>query len=194
MKRKQCPECGTMLAPTDLACPNCGFSFSGVEAPATGATTKFNLNAKLPDILLNSLNEDIKADQITYYKRLMGFSDRSDNIVFAQSYNKKQSLALIWDLLVAKSYILSFEKNGILFIGIGKSGQFTGENAYLTDLEIREFDFRYGIGKRVITIRSTKGLIKLSCPSTIKMNTFQKKNLSNLGELTDSYNTWIDQQ
>ncbi|MBW1606203.1 zinc ribbon domain-containing protein [Lactobacillus sp. Sy-1] len=198
MKSKKCPECGTPVTANDTVCPNCGFSFRAVNAIGAGGiptgNNGYNLNVKLPEIISSSLNEDIQVNQITTYKKSMGFSDRTDNIVFAQNYNKKQPLALIWDLLVAKSYILSFEKDGILFIGIGASGQLTGKNAYLADLEIKEFDFRYGFGKRVLTIRSTRGLIKLTCPLTIKQNTFQKRNLTNIGELTDQYNVWIDQK
>ncbi|UQS86098.1 zinc ribbon domain-containing protein (plasmid) [Nicoliella spurrieriana] len=199
MNNKKCPECGTQVNANDEFCPNCGFSFKLVNAIGAGDQStidgiKYNLNAKVPEIIASGLNEDIKPTQVAAYKRSMGFANRTDNILFAQNYDKHKSLSLIWDLLDAKSYILSFEHDGILFIGLGIAGQFTGKNAYLSDSEIKEFDFRYGFGKRVITIRSTRGLLKLTCPSTIKLNTLQKQNLANLGELTDQYNIWVDEK
>ncbi|MHA8111360.1 zinc-ribbon domain-containing protein [Lactobacillaceae bacterium Melli_B4] len=196
MASKTCPECGASLALTDTFCPNCGFDLTAVHAigASNDLKRKFNLNVKMPGIIATSLKEDLQVQQIADYKRSMGFPDRVDNIVFAQNYNPKQSLTLIWDLLTAKSYILSFEKHGILFIGLGAAGQFTGKNAYLADDEIREFDFRYGFGKRVLTIRSTRGTIKLMCPLTIKWKSFQKQNLARLGQLTDQYNRWVDEQ
>lgn len=72
----------------------------------------------------------------------LGFSDSSDNLAFVESLSNLNWLSTELAALADKLYIISFEKNGLLFMGINKLYQFTGNDKFISFTDFGAIEFK----------------------------------------------------
>ncbi|TPR12777.1 zinc-ribbon domain-containing protein [Apilactobacillus timberlakei] len=188
-----CPNCGETLENNQNFCTNCGYSINGeknnsVDNNSVNNQNNFNINEPAPVGIKGGLNRDLKEPQILSYKQKMGLKTGIENVLIGQVANMgKMVVSAAWASLSVKFFVLSFEEQGIVLMGVNMQGKFNGKNAFITKDSISETKHRAGFLKQVVTIISNGGKNKFYCPSMVLGSSFQSHNVKNIDEILNKY-------
>ena len=72
-----------------------------------------------------------KISAIADKKVSLGYSDDTSRLAYVEVSNKLEYLIGGWNALLNKLYIISFEVDGLLFMGVGLTNQFTGNDKFM---------------------------------------------------------------
>ncbi|TPR16683.1 zinc-ribbon domain-containing protein [Apilactobacillus timberlakei] len=187
-----CPNCGEKVESDQNFCTNCGYSLNGnndnVKKQQLEEKDEININEPAPVGIKGGLNRDLKEPQILNYKQKMGLKTGIENVLIGQIPNMgKMIISAAWAALSAKYFVISFEEQGIVLIGINAQGRFNGKNAYIPKESISSISYRPGVLKMVLTIVANGGKNKFNCPSTILGSPFQSQNIQNRESILQEY-------
>ncbi|MFL4498500.1 hypothetical protein [Weissella sp. MSCH1] len=73
----------------------------------------------------------VKLSNIAAKKVSLGYSDDTSRLAYVQVSNKMEYLIGGWNALLNKIYIISFEDDGLLFMGVGLTNQFTDNDKFI---------------------------------------------------------------
>lgn len=188
-----CPNCGEELKDNPKFCPNCGNKLINDNEESTENIAnnednerKINVNAPAPSRI--GYGNDIKSDRIIAYKRAMGLESTADNVVAAQTANMGRiMLSPLYASLTQKWFVLSFEKDGILFIGLNTLSHFTGKNMFVPKESITDLEYRTGLLRKVFSFKLDGRKMKYYLPITILTADFQHANMAKLDSLVSQY-------
>lgn len=186
-----CPNCGDELVSVTKFCPNCGNELN-VKIDSISKDTEsisfsdVNFNAPAPAKI--GYGNDMKSDRVIAYKRAMGLEPTDDNVVVGQSANMVRMLiSTAYAALTQKWFVLSFEKDGILFIGLNNLSRFTGKNIFIPKESISDISYRGGLLRKVLSVTVDGRTNKYYLSKVIMVCDFQSKNMENLDDLIDQY-------
>lgn len=197
MAMKFCPNCGDKLENIKKFCPNCGESLavegSSVEDTATVVESNqgeqvHNVNYNAPVPAKIGFGNDLKTDRVIAYKRLMGIEPKADNVVVAESANMGRMLiSTAYAAMTDKWFVLSFEKDGVLFMGINKLSRFNGKNIFIPKESISEMDYKNSVLRKVFSFKTDGRKNKYYLSPFLLTCDFQKKNMENLDSFIAQY-------
>lgn len=80
----------------------------------------------------------LKLEDIAAKKVSLGYSGDTSRLAYVETSNKLEYLIGGWNALLNKIYVISFEEDGLLFIGINMVNQFTDNDKFipLSDLGV----------------------------------------------------------
>lgn len=197
MAMKFCPNCGDRLENIKKFCPNCGESLavegSSVEDTATVVESNqgeqvHNVNYNAPVPAKIGFGNDLKTDRVIAYKRAMGIEPTADNVVVAESANMGRMLiSTAYAAMTDKWFVLSFEKDGVLFMGINKLSRFNGKNIFIPKESISEMDYKNSVLRKVFSFKTDGRKNKYYLSPFLLTCDFQKKNMENLDSFIAQY-------
>ena len=197
MAMKFCPNCGDRLENIKKFCPNCGESLavegSSVEDTATVVESNqgeqvHNVNYNAPVPAKIGFGNDMKTDRVIAYKRAMGIEPTADNVVVAESANMGRMLiSTAYAAMTDKWFVLSFEKDGVLFMGINKLSRFNGKNIFIPKESISEMDYKNSVLRKVFSFKTDGRKNKYYLSPFLLTCDFQKKNMENLDSFIAQY-------
>lgn len=188
-----CPKCGNKIEGNQNFCTNCGYEInSNIEQSSSNNDSNnkmsFDINEPAPVGIKGGLNRDLKEPQILSYKQKMGLDTGIENVLIGQVANMgKMMVSTAWASLSVKFFVLSFEKQGIILLGVNMQGKFNGKNAFIDKDTISEIKHRSGLLKQVVTIISNGGKNKFYCPSMVLGSSFQSENIKNIDKIFSQY-------
>lgn len=189
MAIKFCPNCGDKLVSVTKFCPNCGNSLtesSGFSSVDNEKVHSINVNAPVPAKI--GYGNDIKSDRVIAYKRAMGIEPTADNVVVAQTANMgRMMISTAFAALTQKWFVLSFEKDGILFIGINNLSRFTGKNIFVPKESISDIGYRGGFLRKVFSFKTDGRNNKYYLSTVMLVSDFQGRNMEKLDDFIELY-------
>ncbi|WP_238142515.1 SHOCT domain-containing protein [Weissella confusa] len=80
----------------------------------------------------------LKLEDIAAKKVSLGYSGNTSRLAYVETSNKLEYLIGGWNALLNKIYVISFEEDGLLFMGINMVNQFTDNDKFipLSDLGV----------------------------------------------------------
>lgn len=80
----------------------------------------------------------LKLEDIAAKKVSLGYSGDTSRLAYVETSNKLEYLIGGWNALLNKIYVISFEEDGLLFMGINMVNQFTDNDKFipLSDLGV----------------------------------------------------------
>ncbi|CAI2550114.1 hypothetical protein AKUH3B101J_00410 [Apilactobacillus kunkeei] len=192
MSLKFCPNCGAKLVSITKFCPNCGnsldVSVSSVPFEENNVEKLHSINFNAPVPARIGYGNDIKSDRIIAYKRAMGIEPTADNVVVAQTANMgRMMISTAFAALTQKWFVLSFEKDGILFIGINNLSKFTGKNIFIPKESISDIGYRGGFLRKVFSFKTDGRNNKYYLSTVMLVCDFQGRNMEKLDSFIELY-------
>ncbi|CAI2606311.1 MAG: zinc ribbon domain-containing protein [Apilactobacillus sp.] len=192
MAMKFCPNCGDKLENIKKFCPNCGESLTMedtstvVESNQEEPIHNVNYNAPVPAKI--GFGNDFKTDRVIAYKRAMGIEPTADNVVVAEAANMGRMLiSTAYAAITDKWFILSFEEDGVLFMGINKLSRFTGQNIFIPKESISEMGYKNSVLRKVFSFKTDGRKNKYYLSPFLLNCDFQKKNMEKLDSFIAQY-------
>ncbi|RRG09836.1 MAG: SHOCT domain-containing protein [Lactobacillus sp.] len=85
---------------------------------------------------------DLNIENIKNKKISLGFPENTDNLAYVETLSSLNWLSVDLAVLTDKTYIISFEENGLLFMGISKLFHFTGNDKFIPLSEFGAIEFK----------------------------------------------------
>ncbi|EHO50738.1 zinc ribbon domain-containing protein [Lentilactobacillus kisonensis] len=126
----------------------------------------------------------LNLDNLNAYRRQLGYP-RTDNICVYGYFFSTGAIVLLGPIgaLTSKYYMISFEKDGILFLGIGMTQHFNGQNSFVNFSDISSIKFT-NVGMNYhLDVKSPKGEIKAKIGKLILGHSWQGENGKKLYEM-----------
>lgn len=178
-----CPKCGTKQPSTDAEMKDNTLDVPLSEISAKATSDQIAIDALIPPTNMSGVNRDIRPERISEYKQEMGFPGKVDNVLYIQNnYMKKMLLIGALATLNNKMMFVSFEEQGILFVGYDLVGHFNGVNTFVPNNEIQEIHLTSGVMQNKLKIVTVKERLNFLAPKLLVGAPYQKQNLNSLME------------
>lgn len=192
MALKFCPNCGDKLENIKKFCPNCGESLTMEDASTVVESNQeepvHNVNYNAPVPAKIGSGNDLKIDRVIAYKRAMGIKPTADNVVVAEAANMgKMLISTAYAAITDKWFVLSFEKDGVLFMGINKLSRFNGQNLFIPKASISEMGYRSSVLRKVFSFKTDGRKNKYYLSPFLLTCDFQKRNMEKLDSFIAQY-------
>lgn len=126
----------------------------------------------------------LNLNNLNAYRRQLGYTS-ADNICVYGYFFSTGAIVLLGPIgaLTSKYYMISFEKDGILFLGIGMTQHFNGQNSFVNFSDISSIKFtNVGLNYH-LDVKSPKGEIKAKVGKLILGHSWQGENGKKLYEM-----------
>lgn len=85
---------------------------------------------------------DLNIENIIEKKKQLGFSEQTDNLAYIETLSNLNWLSVDLAVLTDNMYVISFEDNGLLFMGISKFNHFTGHDKFMPLSQFGAINFK----------------------------------------------------
>ena len=87
----------------------------------------------------------VKLNNIAAKKVSLGYSDDTSKLAYVQVSNKLEYLIGSWNALLNKIFIISFENDGLLFMGVSLTNQFTDNDKFIPIEQLGSISYKKSI-------------------------------------------------
>lgn len=126
----------------------------------------------------------LKLDNINAYRNRLGFNS-TDNICVYGYFFRTAALIALGGLVgfASKYYIISFEHDGVLLLGLGITERFNGKNSFINFSDISSIKLSSFGSNYHLTVGSSKGEIKAKIVKMMLGRPWQAQNAKKLAKL-----------
>lgn len=180
---KYCPYCGRQLAATDAFCPYCG-KLQPANAPATAVTPPVAPAPEPPTpspVEPSSFGSAMQPANLTAYRQALGYT--APDALWLYGFFMGRSWGIVTAIIAISSsnyYIVSFEPDGLLFLGIDLKTRFNGQNSFVNFQDIQNFRFTTGVMNCHLVADAPQGKIDVKIGKFLKGHPWQAANLKQL--------------
>lgn len=139
----------------------------------------------------------LKINDIAEKKKSLGYSENTDYLAYVQVSKKLEYLiGTVTSSLINKMYVISFEEDGLLFMGINLANQFTNSDKFIPLSEIGSISYKssklingrlvFNAEKLIINSKDGKTSEHLMY-TMVAIASWIKKDLPNVHAQIDSY-------
>ncbi|WP_261810604.1 zinc ribbon domain-containing protein [Levilactobacillus humaensis] len=198
--QKFCFSCGQKMPASASFCPNCGQRQPQFQAavpatpaavitptvpvpPVTPAPVQSAPTAAPQAIDLKNFGKALDIDAVNRYRQALGYTSPDNLIIWAQHLPDMKMYLLLgaFSYLTSKQYMISFEDDGILFLGFGLT-YFDGKNAFINFNDVKKLSFKnIGIAYH-LTVATQDSKMKVQVNRFIMGHPWQAANVKILAQ------------
>lgn len=188
---KFCIHCGNQINYSDKFCPYCGHQQANIPdkeshkaSSETFAQSKPASSAKkLVNVDSKRFGNALDLNNLNHYRNRLGFMGNDNLCVYGYFFSTAALMALgMLTVFTNKYYIISFEKDGVLVLGVGVTSHFSGQNSFINFSDISSIKLT-SVGLNYhLTIDSPKGAIKAKISKVLLGRPWQARNAKKLAK------------
>ncbi|KRO04093.1 hypothetical protein IV54_GL001611 [Levilactobacillus paucivorans] len=130
-----------------------------------------------------SFGKALNIKAVNRYRQALGYTSTDNLVVYGYMLNMGMTVLVgVVGMLANKYYMISFEDDGILFLGIGLSSHFTGENSFINFNDLEKISFKnFGLDYH-LTVTAENGTMKAKVTRLILGQPWQAANVKILAQ------------
>ena len=127
------------------------------------------------------MNDAMKIDNVQNYMKKVNV-ELSSNVIYAQIDAKVWKYALFsgFATLSIQHFLIVFEKDDILLIGVTKMGDFANKDTNISRSAINSIQYKKGLLQGTLTLQLKDNEVQFKIPKVIAVAKWHKENLEHL--------------
>ncbi|MFT8994673.1 zinc ribbon domain-containing protein [Lentilactobacillus hilgardii] len=143
-----------------------------------------SISKRASDVNPASFGNCLNLDNMNAYRKQLGFTGTDNICVYGYFFSTVATIALGALVgLASKYYIISFEHDGILLMGMGVTQHFNGKNSFVNFSDVSAIKFTSFGTNYHLTVESPKGEIKAKIVKMVLGHSWQAQNAKKLAKL-----------